>query len=389
MGKSTKPGKPSKDFPLFPHDCGRWAKKVKQRLVYFSRWGDDPRGEEALRLWNAEKDEIYLTGRRAAQKTTDADVDACVNLFLESKRLAVETGEITERHYRDMKTTCTRIVRVLGRHTPLAKLTPADFARLKADIVKARKSLTTLGNEIVRVKAPFRWAKASGLVDVEVKFGPDFNPPPKGKIRAERNAKRGRGWIFTAQEVTRLIDAAGVHMKAMIYLAVQAGFGPTDCARLPLTAMDIDGGWIDFPRPKTGIARRVPLWPETAAALRDSLAKRPAPKTEAAQSTFFVTKAGDTWGDAVGRFPVSAEFGKLLRSLELEREGRGIYGLRHTFRTIAGRCRDIEAIRAVMGHTSEHVESNYIHDVDDDRLRAVVDTVRVWLLSATQEGGAQ
>ena len=42
-----------------------------------------------------------------------------------------------------------------------------------------------------------------------------------------------------------------------------------------------------------------------------------------------------------------------------------------------------------MGHTSEHVESNYIHDVDDDRLRAVVDTVRVWLLSATQEGGAQ
>jgi hypothetical protein len=49
-------------------------------------------------------------------------------------------------------------------------------------------------------------------------------------------------------------------------------------ARLPLSAVDLDAGVIDFPRPKTGIPRRCPLWPETAAAIRELLAKRPAPR---------------------------------------------------------------------------------------------------------------
>ncbi|QJW92583.1 hypothetical protein FTUN_0080 [Frigoriglobus tundricola] len=36
-------------------------------------------------------------------------------------------------------------------------------------------------------------------------------------------------------------------------------------------------GEIDFPRPKTDIARRCPLWPETVAALRAGWATRPKP----------------------------------------------------------------------------------------------------------------
>ena len=32
-----------------------------------------------------------------------------------------------------------------------------------------------------------------------------------------------------------------------------------------------------------------------------------------------------------------------------------------------------------MGHVNEHVEATYIHDVDDDRLTAMVNVVREWL----------
>ena len=46
---------------------------------------------------------------------------------------------------------------------------------------------------------------------------------------------------------------------------VNCGFGNGDCASLPLSAVNLDAGWIDFPRPKTGINRRCPLWPETVA----------------------------------------------------------------------------------------------------------------------------
>lgn len=39
---SDKPEKPRHDFPMFPHPGGKWCKKVKGRLVYFTHWEQDP-----------------------------------------------------------------------------------------------------------------------------------------------------------------------------------------------------------------------------------------------------------------------------------------------------------------------------------------------------------
>ena len=382
--KSTRPSRPSKssrDFPLFPHRAGYLAKKVRGKTVYFTKVRDDPKGEQALAIWRDEQADILLTGRRPEPKQGLPTVESAVNAFLHGKDLASQSGEIKRRTFLDAVATCKRVVDVLGRHRLLTDLGPADFQRLKQAISKVRNTLVGLGNEIVRARAPFIWAYKNDLIDRPIKFGTDFAQPPKRKQRAQQKQNRPE-WTYKPSEVHAMLVAAGVHLRAMIYLGVQAGFGPGDIAGLPLSVVDLDRGWIDFPRPKTGIERRVPLWSETVEALKASRAQRPEAKADEARDLFFVAKYGKAWGDGTTRFPVSGEFLKLLRPLGLSRHGRGFYALRHTFRTIAGCARDVEAIRSIMGHANDHVEATYTHSVEDSRLRAVVDHVHAWLFAS-------
>jgi integrase len=223
----------------------------------------------------------------------------------------------------------------------------------------------------------FKYGTENGLIEKAVKFGSEFKKPDKKVMRLHR-AKTGKK-LFTADEVRALVDAAGVPLRAMILLGINAAFGNNDVGTLPLTAVDLQGGWITFPRPKTGIERKAKLWPETVSALQAALAERPTPKDATTEPLVFVTMHGNAWADAGSATAVSHEFGKLLKRLTVVRPGVGFYSLRHTFRTVADATRDPNAIRAVMGHTDSSIDATYTHGIGDDRLVAVADHVRAWL----------
>jgi hypothetical protein len=65
------PAKPYKDFPLFPHRNGQWAKKVRGSFRYFGSWTDS---QAALELWIAQKDDLLAGNPRCR-----AMVSLCMN----------------------------------------------------------------------------------------------------------------------------------------------------------------------------------------------------------------------------------------------------------------------------------------------------------------------
>ena len=202
---------------------------------------------------------------------------------------------------------------------------------------------------------------------------------PKLADRLKLDERNQRTIQFTPAELKKVLKVAGVQFRAMILLGVNCGFGNHDVATLPQSALDLDGGWVDFPRPKTGIPRRAKLWPETVVALRSALARRPKPKDAADDGLVFVTKYGTRWAKDNDFGVVSKETAKLLKKLGLHRPGLNFYALRHTFRTVADESRDQAATDHVMGHAKDDMPSVYRERIGDDRLEAVAEHVRRWL----------
>jgi integrase len=256
---------------------------------------------------------------------------------------------------------------------------PDDFGSLRGKLAAIRSPVCS-GNEIQRVRSVFKHAFDAGLIDRPVRFGPGFKRPNKKILRLERAKKRPR--MFEDEEIRRLLDAAGVQIKAMILLGINCGYGNADCGTLPLSGLDLDRGWVHYHRPKTGIDRRCPLWAETIAALRQALAKRPHPKDEADAGLAFITKYGDAWFNSDTNNPLSAEMRKLLNRLGINGK-RNFYALRHTFETMGGEAKDQVAVDYIMGHARDDMASVYRERISDDRLRAVTDYIHAWLFPAT------
>ena len=191
--------------------------------------------------------------------------------------------------------------------------------------------------------------------------------------------------MFERDEMRALLSAAPLQLRAMILLGVNCGFGNADCGTLPITALDLDNGMIDYSRPKTGILRRCPLWKETVEALGAALATRPTPRSDDDRGLVFITKYRTRWAKENSSSPLSAEFRKLLCELMLHHRGRGFYALRHVFETIGGESRDQVAVNLIMGHADSSMAAAYRERVSDDRLRDVTNHVRSWLFGG--EGG--
>jgi integrase len=375
-----RPAKPYPEFPLFPHATNRWAKKIKGQLHYFGPWSD-PDG--ALRRYEEQKEALHA-GRKPRPDPEALTVKDAANEFLNAKNALLEAGELSPHTFEKYRTAAAELVAHMGKTRLVADLDPSDFAALRARMAK-KWGVYRLADMIQHVRSIFKHAFEARLIAAPVLFGPGFNRPTKKAVRLHRAAGGPR--LFTAEEVRRMISGAGQPLKAMLLLGINCGFGNHDCGTLPLSALDLDRGWVDFPRPKTGNNRRCPLWPETMQALRDALARRRDPKGEEHAGLFFITKYGLPWAKTDSTGPLTLETKKLLKRLSINgRKGLGFYTLRHVFRTVADGGKDQPAADYIMGHEVAHMSSVYREGIDDARLGAVAEHVRKWLFAGNGNG---
>jgi integrase len=227
------------------------------------------------------------------------------------------------------------------------------------------------------VRSIFKYGFDAGLLDKPIRFGPDFKKP-SAKVLRQNRAKAGPR-MFEREELLALLDKAGPNMRAMILLGINCGMGNADVAGLTFSAANLKTGWLTYPRPKTGIERRIPLWPETAEAIKAAIKARRESKDTAEKNLVFVGTRGESYL-ATNGYRVAGEFARTLDATKIKPK-RGFYSINHTFQTVAEGARDLSAVQAIMGHAASgsDMSARYRERVDDARLVAVTEHVRKWL----------
>ena len=304
-----------------------------------------------------------------------------LNRFIAFKNRQRDSGELSPRSYKDLYRECDRIKKQFGRDRFVEDLGPDDFEIFRADIAKDR-SKTTLGNIITRIRSVFNWGFENGLLEKPVRFGTSFDKPAKRHVKHEANARGER--IFEPEQIIDLVDAAFPAMSAIILLGINTGIGNLDVGQMRFKHVDLETGWMDYPRLKTANARRAKLWPETIAAIRDYLAGRPeaGAKNAADEDVIFLTRYRMPWSSPKNSAdPISREFKKLVNALELP-AGLSYYRLRHTFRTVADEVLDQPAINLCMGHSDRTMGGHYRQRISNERLERVSGFVRTWLFGS-------
>ncbi len=338
MGKA----KAKQKLPLFFHKGGgQWCKKINGKHYYFGT-----EYEAALDRYLNERDGLKA-GRKREQKSEAATVVELANLYGDWCKRRVASKDLTQRSLDESTKTIKRLIAIRGKDAQPATWSPLDYAEIKeaffAPVIRTvpvrggikgpaveRRSPTTVDGDIRRIKAFLKWSHESELMP-EPRFGKSF---AQSSTKQQRLAKIESGKRdLTPDAIKAILEKCSAKLKPLVLLGINGAFGASDLSDVTLS--DYNGEWIEYARQKTGVERKVWLWPETRAAIDVYLKKRRTPYSESIEQVLFLTGHRQQWmrgeHDAIGK-----AFQKAREAAELDRGS--FYDLRRTFQTVAEGC---------------------------------------------------
>lgn len=382
--------KPYPSFPLTPHASGQFCKKIRGKIFYFGPVHDP---DAALDRYHKHCQGLHSGQVTTVDRTVELTLAELANRFLAAKDRKRAAGDIEPATFVEYHRDCELMITHFGRDRAVASITRRDLADFR-DFLGKGVNATTLNNRVGNARSIFKFAYEEELIDRPVRFGEEFRRPER---RVLRRAKARAGRIhFHADEIRRILDVAPPVLRAMVLLGINAGLGNTDLGRLPASCIDLERGWLDYARVKTGIQRRCPLWSETISAVKAAVAfmgtaKRP--RDESAKGLLFVTRNGMPYTREVfhsdkGGKPqvvlhdaISDAMKKAMQKASVAQKGLGFYGLRRSFETIGAETGNQVAVDHIMGHAplTKDMGAIYRQHVAESALRQVTDHVHNWL----------
>jgi integrase len=387
--------KPRGSYPLTPHRNGQYCKKILGKIHYFGTV-DDP--DKALANYHRNCEGLHSGQISSVPKKLGAiTLRELANEFLNVAAAKRDADRLAKRTFADYHRVCSLVIGELGCDFPVAAVTRERLGALHRRLSDG-VSATTSDGRIGIARSLFKFAFDEELIEQPLRLKA-LARPERRVLRVDQ-AKRGRRHFF-ANEIRAFLGSASAPLRAMILLGINCGLGNTDIAKLTKDAIDFDRGWLDFPRPKTGVKRKCPLWPETTSAIQLAVQQQAQRGAIAAgvQHLVFITRKGHPFVRSEERVegsgrPVVTEhdaiatsFKRLMTAQGITIRGLGFYGLRRSLETIGGETGHQVAVDHIMGHapTSGDMGAVYRQCVAESALRTVTDYVRAWLFGP--EGG--
>jgi len=399
----TSPGKPYPSFPLTPHASGQFCKKIRGKVHYFGSVSDP---DAALKRYHEHCEALHSGKATRVERTTELTVADLANRFLAAKDERRELGELSPGAFVGYHRDCERFVNFLGRDRAVLSISRQDLADLRRHLAKGVNAVT-LSNRIGAVRSILKYAYEEELIDRPVRFGSELKRPEQRLIRRCR-AQAGRKHFFAA-EIRGMLEHAKPAAKAMILLGINCGLGNKDVANLPASCVDLERGWLDYARGKTGVERRCPLWPETVAAIKAHSAaeakartKSGIKRTEAAAELLFATREGlpcvreNYLPDKAGKPAIvlhdalKSNVQRLMAKAGISIRNLGFYGLRNSLETIGAETGNQVAVNHIMGHAppASDMAAIYRRHVAEKALREVTGYVHCWLFGEEKQAEA-
>ncbi|MHC4396587.1 MAG: tyrosine-type recombinase/integrase [Planctomycetota bacterium] len=343
----------SDKFPLTLHPTGQYCKKINGKLYYF---GSDKKRALEKYLNQA----TWLHGSQEnVQKPNNENMTLkqLCDKYLQYQYSKLQANDLTANHYNEQVVSLKKLMAFLGPNIEINKISALDLQNYKRKIQKSHVSVSRLNLHISIMKALFHWARKNDILE----HIPNIDAISRDKI--VHNEK----FTFDHEQISKLLSAADVKMKAMIWLGLNCGFGCTDCSELKWADLDFVNARVRLPRKKTGILRDLPLWPETVEAIEK------VPKTG---NLVFYTSRGNSFVHTIVKLDssgnrrystqntITTKFSRLIKKSGLNvPKGTGFYTLRRTAATIAARSGDPFAVQKLLGHADLQMATRYVQDV--------------------------